>query len=387
MPDVSPTKWHLAHTTWFFETFLLRQFVSGYQIHDERFHYLFNSYYEAEGPRHPRPQRGMITRPDMDEVRAYRKHVDAALVKFLSTAGGRNDWGEIAALLDLGCHHEEQHQELLLTDIKHVLAQNPDWPAYVPGQFQPEPGRRNGSAAWVDFDGGLVEIGHGGDGFAFDCEGPRHKFYLEDFSLASCLVTNREFLEFIDDGGYRRPELWLSDGWATVCEEGWRHPLYWREDDGWREFTLFGERKLDPAGPVCHLSYYEADAFAEWAGARLPREQELEIAAVRSEPAGPVNDLECGALHPRPVEAENGIQQLFGDVWEWTQSAYSPYPGFRPRAGAVGEYNGKFMCNQLVLKGGSCATPRGHCRPSYRNYFPPHSRWQFTGLRLARDAE
>ena len=385
MPDVSPTKWHLAHTTWFFETFILKPFVSDHRPYDERFHYLFNSYYEAEGQRHPRPQRCAITRPNLDEVKAYRAHTERVVLKFLETAADRNDWSEITALVDLGCHHEEQHQELLLTDIKHVLAQNPDWPAYKKDETEPPASSSGRAAGWKEFSGGLMEIGHDGDGFAFDCEGPRHKVYLEDFRLATQLVTNREYLEFIEDGGYERPEFWLTDGWAMVGAEDWSQPLYWRRNGGRTEFTLHGERPLDPATPVSHLSLFEADAFAAWAGARLPREEELELAALSGDPESPINDLESGALHPRSAPDGTAIKQLYGDVWEWTQSAYSPYPRFKARPGAVGEYNGKFMCNQYVLKGGSCMTPRGHCRASYRNFFPPHSRWQCVGLRLARD--
>jgi ergothioneine biosynthesis protein EgtB len=385
MPDVSPTKWHLAHTTWLFETFILKQFVSDHPPYDERFHYLFNSYYEAEGARHPRPERGAIARPDLDQVNAYRAHTERLVMEFLETAANRNDWSEIAALIDLGCHHEEQHQELLLSDIKHVLAQNPNWPAYQEKDPEPPAAGASREAGWADFSGGLLEVGHDGDGFAFDCEGPRHKVYLEDFTLATQLVTNGEYLEFIEDGGYARPEFWLSDGWATVGAEGWHHPLYWRKNGSWTEFALDGERPLNPEIPVSHVSLFEADAFAAWAGARLPREEELEIAAFSCPPKAPTNDLENGALHPTAAPDGTGVKQLYGDLWEWTQSAYSPYPRFKARRDALGEYNGKFMCNQYVLKGGSCATPRGHCRASYRNFFPPHSRWQFTGLRLARD--
>ncbi len=393
MPDVSPTKWHLAHTSWLFETFILKPYSGDYRVFDERFHFLFNSYYEAEGPRQPRPERGLITRPGLAEVKAYRQHVDEATLKLLKDASGGNSWTRIVALLDMGCHHEEQHQELLLTDIKHVLAANPYSPAYrEPAVNIPDAGTNKGNGrgegkgnGWTDFSGGLCEVGFEGNGFAFDCEGPRHKVWLEDYSLGSKLVTNADYLAFLEDGGYGRSELWLSDGWARINEEGWRQPLYWRKSAaGWSEFTLSGEQPLDPELPVSHLSFYEADAFAAWAGARLPLEEELELAAVGARDANP-NDPASGRLHPAESQGD-GIRQLFGELWEWTRSAYSPYPGFKAAAGAVGEYNGKFMCNQFVLKGGSCVTPPGHCRASYRNFFPPEARWQFSGLRLARDA-
>ena len=384
MPDVSPTKWHLAHTTWFFETFLLRPYADGYEPFDADYHYLFNSYYEAEGPRHPRPERGLVSRPGLAEIIAYRAHVSEAMTTLIEQVSGRDDWPHIAALIDLGCHHEEQHQELLLTDIKHVLSCNPLKPAYAepyPKAIESAP-----DLEWIGFDGGLCHVGHDGDGFAFDCEGPRHKAYLEPFELASRPVTNREYLEFIEDGGYRRADLWLSDAWALNNQDGWTAPLYWEQEDGdWFVFTLFGRQPINLDQPACHLSYYEADAFATWAGARLPTEAELEVAQTGSDP-GPVNDLGTGRLHPTVAPHGTGrMHQLFGDVWEWTRSAFAPYPGFKPSAGAIGEYNGKFMCGQFVLKGGSCVTPPGHWRASYRNFFPPHSQWQVTGARLARD--
>lgn len=384
MPDVSPTKWHLAHTSWFFEAFILKRFLSDHRPFNDRFHYLFNSYYEAEGPRHPRPERGAITKPTLKEVMSYRAHTEERVLAFLANAASRNDWTDIAALIDLGCQHEEQHQELLLTDIKHVLGHDPDWPAYRQADEKAMSASTGNGLQWLEFEGGLKKIGHDGSGFAFDCEGPRHKVYLEDFALASRLATNGDYLKFIEDGGYERPELWLSDGWATVGTEGWRHPLYWRKNGTWSEFTLNGAKPLDPATPLAHLSLFEADAYATWAGARLPREAELEIAAGSCTNGEAINDLESGALHPRIAGQGPGLRQIYGDVWEWTMSAYSPHPRFKTRPGAIGEYNGKFMCNQHVLKGGSCVTPRGHCRASYRNFFPPHSRWQFSGLRLAR---
>jgi ergothioneine biosynthesis protein EgtB len=358
MPDASPAKWHLAHGSWFFETFVLRDHVEGYRGFDERFAYLFNSYYEAEGARHARDRRGLLTRPTLDEILAYRAHVDAAM----AAAWDRLDDGA-RALVELGTHHEQQHQELLLTDILHLFAQNPLQPAYAADA--PEAEAAGAATGWFEHPGGIVVVGHDGPGFAFDCEGPAHRVLLQPFRLADRLVTNAEWLEFVDDGGYRTPALWLSDGWAWVRREGVAAPLYWTAaDDGWRSFTLRGPRPLDPAAPVAHVSFYEADAFATWAGARLPREAEWEAAA-RTQPALP---------------------QLYDSRWQWTGSAYLPYPGFRAAAGAVGEYNGKFMSGQCVLRGGSCATPPGHSRPSYRNFFYPHQRWQFTGVRLARDS-
>lgn len=372
MPDVSPTKWHLAHTTWFFEEFVLAAFVEGYERFREGYDFLFNSYYNQVGPMHGRARRGFVTRPTLAEVLDYRRRVDAAVLGLLE--GGADP--DIEVRVALGCEHEQQHQELLVTDIKHVLAQNPLAPAWreLPAPDMRPPAR----PAWTRHAGGLVEIGHSGDGFAFDNEFPRHRVYLEDFELAERPVTNAEYAEFVADGGYENAALWLSDGWARVQSEGWRRPLYWRED-GASEFTVAGIRELEPAAPVSHLSYYEADAFARWAGARLPTEAEWEHAAARSAPGG--NFADDGRLHPEPCRAGNP----WGGVWEWTLSAYLPYPGYRAPAGAIGEYNGKFMCGQMVLRGGSCATPLEHIRASYRNFFYPHQRWQFTGVRLARD--
>jgi ergothioneine biosynthesis protein EgtB len=368
MDDASPAKWHLAHTSWFFETFVLRD-VPGYRAFDPAYAFLFNSYYEAEGPRHARPRRGMITRPSLDEVRAYRAHVDAALVQaWPGLVTGKR------ALVELGCHHEQQHQELLLTDLLHLFAQNPLRPAVWPAA----PVRSVTTIDeldWTEFSGGVVEMGHDGSGFAFDCEGPRHQVLLQSYALADRPVTNAEWSAFIEDGGYREPRWWLSDGWAWVQREGIDAPLYW--EDG-RSFGLDGLQPRDPEAPVTHISFYEADAYASWAGARLPTEAEWEHSAAALDPRHGQFLDHAGPVRPR----EHG---MFGSVWEWTGSAYRPYPGFKPAEGAVGEYNGKFMSGQFVLKGGSCATPRGHVRASYRNFFYPHQRWQFTGVRLAKD--
>ncbi len=378
MPDVSPTKWHRAHTTWFFETFVLGQFAPGYQPADPAYGYLFNSYYENVGARHPRPERGLVTRPSVEEVAAYRRAVDHALVDLL-TAG--EDRAEVLDLVELGLHHEQQHQELLLMDIKHVLSVNPIAPAY---RGRPHHPGTPSPLAWTRFDGGRVEVGHDGDGFCFDNELPRHHVLLDPFSLADRPVSCGEWLEFMADGGYDQATLWLSDGWATCTLNGWRSPSYWFQVDGdWHVFTLDGARPVDPAEPVSHVSYYEADAYARWAGARLPTEAEWEHAAERHPVEG--NLLGADELHPR-ADAGEGLRQLYGDVWEWTASPYTAYPGFRAAPGAVGEYNGKFMINQMVLRGGCCVTPPGHVRPSYRNFFPPHSRWMFSGVRLAEDA-
>lgn len=366
MPDASPAKWHLAHTTWFFETFLLRDRLAGYRLFDDRWPFLFNSYYEAEGPRHPRPQRGLLSRPSLTEVLAYRAHVDAAMEALF-------DDPDAAGLIELGLAHEQQHQELLLTDIKHALSCNPLAPAYRPAERgssgMAEPG-------WLEHPGGIAMIGHSANGFAFDNEGPTHRVMLEPFALSTRLVTNAEWSAFIGDGGYRKPELWLSDGWAWVQQNQVDVPLYWSGDE---QFTLAGSQVRDGNAPVTHISYYEADAFATWAGCRLPTEAEWEVIAAGSDSAeGNQLDI-AAAVHPQ------GSAALFGDCWQWTRSAYLPYPRFSPAAGAVGEYNGKFMSGQFVLRGASCATPRGHSRASYRNFFYPHQRWQFTGLRLAKD--
>jgi ergothioneine biosynthesis protein EgtB len=386
MPDVSPTKWHLAHVSWFFETFILGPNVPDYASLNPRYTYLFNSYYEVVGPRHCRPRRGLVSRPTVEETYRYRAHVDEHMLRLLEHADD-GQLRRLAPLITLGLHHEQQHQELLLTDIKHVFWSNPLRPAYVeraanaPGMIPPR--------GWRAYPEGVRWIGHAGDDFAFDNESPRHRQFLQPFELASRPVTNAEYLAFIEDGGYRRPAPWLSAGWATVQEQGWAAPLYWEQREGaWCSMTLDGGmREVDPAEPVCHVSYFEADAYARWAGARLPTEAEWEVAAADAPVTG--NFVERGAFHPRPPglgPAEGEPAQLFGDVWEWTQSAYAPYPGFRPAPGAIGEYNGKFMCNQYVLRGGSCATAQSHIRPTYRNFFPPDARWQFTGIRLAREA-
>jgi ergothioneine biosynthesis protein EgtB len=391
MPDASPAKWHLAHTSWFFETFVLE----GEPL-EPGFDYLFNSYYEAVGPRHPRPARGLLSRPSLEQVRRYRRRVDERVLERL--ARGVPD--EVRARLVLGLHHEQQHQELILTDAKHLLGSNPLRPSYRGREREAPPARRASAEpmAWIPRPGGIVEIGHPapgptGEPFAFDNEGPRHAALLAPHALASRPVTAGEYLAFIRDGGYRRAELWLSDGWAEVTAGRWEAPLYWRGLGGGAGesvsvFTLDGERPLDPNEPVAHVSAYEADAYARWAGARLPTEAEWEVAATTIPAAG--NLLESGALHPRAAAAGDAAgtpapAQMFGDVWEWTSSAYGPYPGYRPPAGALGEYNGKFMCNQLVLRGGSCFTPRTHIRASYRNFFPAGTRWQMSGIRLARD--
>jgi len=380
MPDASPAKWHLAHTTWFFETMVLKPNLAGYAIFDDSYNYLFNSYYETIGERQPRPRRGMITRPALDEIFAYRAHVDAAIEMLME----RGPAPDVAELIELGCHHEQQHQELLLTDILHLFDQSPLKPAYR----DPQPlgvAADPGEARFIGFDGGIVEIGHEGDGFAFDCEGPRHRALLEPYRLADRLVTNGEYLAFVEDGGYRDPLLWLSAGWGTILGEGWTRPFYWHERDGemWT-MTLRGAQPLDLNAPVTHLSYFEADAFATWAGKRLPTEFEWENAAASLPVEG--NFAGSGRLRPKPAAPGEGLRQMYGDVWEWTRSPFSPYPRFKPVEGAVGEYNGKFMCGQFVLRGGSCATPENHIRTTYRNFFPPDARWQFSGLRLAEDA-
>jgi len=380
-PDASPAKWHLAHTTWFFETFVLRDHVGGYQPHDPRFAFLFNSYYEAEGERHPRAHRGMLSRPTLAEIVAWRTAVDEQIAQHLAALPDA-----ARDLIDLGIHHEQQHQELMLTDMLATFAENPLAPA-IWSQPRPAPAPVPGPIRWIEGREGRAEIGRAGAGFAFDCEGPRHTVWLHPHALADRLVTNAEWQAFIADGGYRRAEFWLSDGWAWVKKERIEAPLYWRRDaaGGWRQFGLDGLHPLHPAAAVTHVSYYEADAYARWAGARLPTEAEWEVAAAGLDPAAG-NQLDtAGPVRPRAASRSNSPRQMFGDGWQWTVSAYLPYPGFQAAEGAVGEYNGKFMSGQAVLKGASCATPRGHSRASYRNFFYPHQRWQFTGVRLARD--
>jgi ergothioneine biosynthesis protein EgtB len=383
MPDASPTKWHLGHTTWFFETFILERRDPSPAPFHPAYRVLFNSYYNAVGDKHPRPQRGLLSRPSLEEVLAYRAHVDREVAEQLR-AGALDD--ALLALVELGIHHEQQHQELLLTDLKHLLSCNPLRPAYQKTwPLTPILGR---DAGWLGFEAGRREIGHDGMGFGFDNEQPRHAVWTSAFEINRHPVTHGEFRAFIEDGGYRRPELWLSAGWDAVVAREWQAPLYWERIDGaWHTFTLHGMAPVEDNTPICHVSFYEADAYARWAGARLPTEAEWEVAAAATPLEG--NFLESGALHPlalREAAPAGALAQAFGDVWEWTRSDYSPYPGFRAAAGAVGEYNGKFMCNQYVLRGGSCATPASHIRRTYRNFFPADARWQFSGVRLARDA-
>ena len=376
-PETSPAKWHLAHTTWFFENFLLIPFLPEYRPFHPRFGYLFNSYYESVGEYHPRPQRGLLSRPSLQEITAYRVHVDQHMGQLLEAAEPAAA-DEIRARTTLGIHHEQQHQELLLTDIKHLFDCNPLKPAYR--KANSPPASLIAPLDWLHFPAGMYAFGHTGGGFAFDNESPRHRRYLDEFSLASRPITNAEYIEFMAAGGYRQPTLWLADGWRKVHEARWSAPLYWAQQGGeWWQMTLAGFRPVEPGEPVCHVSYYEADAFARWTGKRLPTEFEWEAAAGQQPSAG--NFLEGEKFHPQP--AMDGATQFFGDVWEWTQSAYSPYPGFRPTAGSLGEYNGKFMVSQMVLRGGSCLTPRTHIRATYRNFFYPQDRWQFTGIRLA----
>ncbi len=377
MPDASPIKWHLAHTSWFFEQFILKPQLRDYAVLDPRYEYLFNSYYQAVGPMHQRPARGLLTRPTVKDVLRYREHVDEHMTELLLQ---RADDEHVHTLATLGIHHEQQHQELMLTDLKHALSRNPLQPCYRTRRTDSVPGTP-GPMRFQNFEGGIREIGAVGKEFCFDNELPRHRVLVEPYALGDRLVTNAEYLEFVRDGGYRRPEFWLSDGWNTVANEAWTQPLYWDETLA-AEFTLAGRQAIDPAAPVSHISFYEAEAFARWAGARLPTEAEWELAAANLPIAG--NLLDLGRLHPQSP-SDDGSTQMFGDVWEWTASPYIGYPGYRPLPGALGEYNGKFMCNQWVLRGGSCATPASHIRASYRNFFPPHIRWQFAGLRLARD--
>src|SRR6266850_1391929 len=391
MPDVSPTKWHFAHTTWFFETFILKKFIAAYQSAIPEYAYLFNSYYNAAGDMHRRDLRGLISRPTVRQAQRYRASIDSHIDDLLSGADEKL-LDEIEPILVLGFHHEQQHQELLVTDIKHVFAQNPLYPVFRERTIEIVP---PGSSPmhFLEFEETIVEIGHSGRGFAYDNEGPRHRALIPASSLASRPVTNGEYIAFIEDNGYTRPEFWLSLGWMTVNEQRWNAPLYWTKRDGaWWNFTLSGLRPVDQSEPVTHVSYFEADAYANWAGARLPTEFEWERAALSCPIEG--NFVETELFHPVAVVSAvsgdkpgKGLHQIFGDVWEWTRSAYSPYPGYRAAPGALGEYNGKFMCNQYVLRGGSCATSQSHIRATYRNFFQPEKRWQFTGLRLARDLE
>ncbi len=378
MPDVSPPKWHLAHTTWFFETFLLVPYLPGYKVFHPQFGYLFNSYYEAIGARHPRSDRGLLSRPTVASVYEYREYVDTAMTQLIESILPHP---ELVSSIVLGLHHEQQHQELLLTDIKHILGTNPLHPIYrVPNVDRSSSNSRQyRTHQWLEYPSGLVSIGHDRDSFAFDNESPRHQVYLQEYRLADRLVTNGEYLEFIQASGYQQPQHWLAEGWMTVQTQQWRSPLYWEQIDGqWWVMTLGGLCQIDEHEPVCHVSFYEADAYASWRGYRLPTEAEWEVAATQVPPTG--NFCNRDLLHPAP---SNNSYQFFGDVWEWTQSAYLPYPGFRVADGAIGEYNGKFMSNQMVLRGGSCVTPEDHIRSTYRNFFPASTRWQFTGIRLA----
>jgi ergothioneine biosynthesis protein EgtB len=384
MADVSPTKWHRAHVTWFFETFVLGEYADSYRTFNDAFGYIFNSYYEAVGARHPRPERGLLSRPGVHEIAAYRAHVDGAMEELLDSPPQPG----LTDLVVLGLHHEQQHQELIVMDIKHVLSRNPLHPRYLPAGSEPL-GIAPPKAGWIEHEGGPVEIGHHGQGFGFDNEFPVHTVHMVPFGLADRPVTCGDWLSFMEDEGYERPEFWLSDGWATVNAQGWDSPLYWTRDperpDHWLQFTLSGVRPVDPDEPVCHVSYYEADAFAHWTGLRLPTEAEWETIALSNGEGDNFlreDAVTNGAPHPQPALSKNA---MFGDTWEWTSSAYTPYPGFRAAPGAVGEYNGKFMVSQYVLRGGSCATPEGHVRATYRNFFPPGARWAFSGVRLAKD--
>ncbi len=386
MPDVSPTKWHIAHTTWFFEAVVLARASLGHHPFDMQYAYLFNSYYVSLGERHCRPKRGLLSRPTVAEIYRYRSYVDDAMEQLLDVVNN-DELMHLEPLIEIGLHHEQQHQELLLMDIKHVLAQNPLAPAYVEATKEWK-AREETGLEWVDLAEGVQEIGHGGGGFAYDNEAPRHRVYLHPARLAGRPVTVKEYLAFMEDGGYDRAEFWLSAGWNWLNEEGIQAPLYWFRTNGeWRIFTLTGMRSLHPDEPVCHVSYYEADAYARWAGARLPTEAEWEVAASPLTIRG--NFVEDGNYHPIAMPAaasDQPLQQMYGDVWEWTSSHYSPYPGFKPLPGPLGEYNGKFMANQFVLRGGSCATSISHIRTTYRNFFPADARWPFTGIRLAQDS-
>ena len=385
MPDVSPAKWHLAHTTWFFETFVLRKWIPGYQPDTPEYAYLFNSYYNAAGDMHRRDLRGLISRPTVDQTRRYRSVVNSRVADLIANADDAL-LQELEPIIVLGIHHEQQHQELMLTDIKHVFAQNPLYPVFRARKTE-STGKTISPVTFVPFDEVVTEIGYAGNKFSYDNEGPRHRALIPAFSIASRPVTNGEYLQFIEADGYKRAEFWLSLGWMTVAEQRWDSPLYWQKRDGqWWNFTLSGLRRVEPSEPVTHISYFEAAAYANWAGARLPTEFELEHVANQQPIAG--NFVEQEHFHPQPVDGKGThLSQVFGDVWEWTRSSYAPYPGYRAEPGALGEYNGKFMCNQYVLRGGSCATSQAHIRSTYRNFFQPEKRWQFTGIRLARDPQ
>ncbi len=386
MPDVSPTKWHLAHTSWFFEAFILSKVQKNYKSLHPQYNFLFNSYYVQIGERHTRAYRGLLSRPTVEQVYEYRAYVDKNMLSFLESSDEKT-FNEFAFIVEVGLNHEQQHQELLITDIKHVFSVNPLKPIYkesnnkVTNKIPP--------MEWMSFDEGIYEIGFDESSFCYDNETPKHKEFVQSFKLGTRLITNKEYIEFIDDGGYQNTPLWLSDGWATVEKEGWEAPFYWEKKDGeWWNFTLSGSRKVEPNEPVCHVSFYEADAFAHWAGSRLPTEAEWETASSNIKMKG--NFVEKENFHPVPIETndeEKALKQMFGDLWEWTRSSYSPYPGYKPLPGALGEYNGKFMSSQMVLRGGSCATSETHIRKTYRNFFPPNARWQFMGIRLAKDSK
>jgi len=379
--NTSPTKWHLAHVSWFYETFVLEKAIADYESLHPQYSYIFNSYYLQTGEPHTRSKRGLLSRPTVEQVFEYRKYVDEQILNFLEQAT-EEELAEYGPVIEIGNHHEQQHQELMLTDLKYMFAQNPLYPEYK--ALSALEGKKPEPMKWVSFDEGIYKIGNEGDEYTYDNEHPRHRKFLEPFALSDRLVTNGEFMDFMEDGGYKRSELWLDDGWATVNERNWEAPLYWINKDGeWYHYTLGGLRKVNPNEPVTHVSYYEADAYARWADARLPREAEWEVAAGDKPYKG--NFVEDGHYHPRPLQENNGaLKQIYGDVWEWTMSAYEPYPGYKPLPGALGEYNGKFMCSQYVLRGGSCATSQTHIRKTYRNFFYPDARWQFNGLRLAK---
>ena len=385
MEDVSPTKWHLAHTSWFFETFVLSNISKNYQPFHHSYTYLFNSYYLQAGERHSRSKRGLISRPTVEDIYAYRTDIDEKMKNMMGSIDKGNIFSNFAWVIEIGLHHEQQHQELILTDIKHVLSQNPIKPAYVDRGSLSEEEKGRTEMRWLTFEKGLHQIGHDDSDFGYDNEFPKHRVYIEPFCIASRPVTNGEYIDFIRDGGYSNASLWLSDGWDMALSENWQSPLYWECRDGeWRYFTLSGMREMDIDEPVCHVSFYEADAFARWAGVRLPSEFEWEVAVKTAPIKG--NFIEDNHFHPLPRSDEkNDLSQVYGDVWEWTSSPYIAYPGYTPPKGAIGEYNGKFMCNQIVLRGGSCATSKSHIRKTYRNFFPPNARWQFSGIRLAKN--
>jgi len=388
MTDASPAKWHRAHTTWFFETFVLLPYLRGYSAFNESYGYLFNSYYDAIGARHPRPQRGLLTRPSCEEVATYRRHVDAAMDDLFGTVTDDQTWASISEVILIGIHHEQQHQELLLMDILHAFSCNSVEPAYLSGPTLAASANVSSPLTWTELAGGTFTVGHEpSHGFAFDNEGPRHDVVIEPFRIADRLVTNREWLEFMEDGGYQRPEFWLSDGWAFSQEAAWTAPGYWKQEDDstWSQFSLHGRHAIDLDAPVCHVSFYEAEAFATWCGKRLATEFEWEVAAHTASIEG--NFLTSGALRPLAASDNKSLGQMFGDVWEHSRSPYTPYPGFKIAEGAIGEYNGKFMSNQMVLRGGSCVTPDNHIRLTYRNFFYPHQRWMFAGVRLTEDLQ